>query len=154
MKLLNTKEKKQVSNFLKERFGIKEINGLLIKFGEERIYLYNGNLEVNDLLKIQEISPIERIGFYFAKQIGEEFKLSLEGVEYLKNQIVMNIIEISNEEAELWMQGQDIPISTENKGFIIIKNKETGDLLGSGKASEHKIGNFIPKSRRIRIKGN
>lgn len=36
------------------------------------------------------------------------------------------------------------------KGFIIIKNNQ--DFLGSGKASEEKIGNFIPKSRRLREK--
>lgn len=34
------------------------------------------------------------------------------------------------------------------KGFIVMKNND--DYLGCGKASETKITNFIPKSRRLK----
>jgi len=34
------------------------------------------------------------------------------------------------------------------KGFLIMKYKD--DFLGTGKASENKIGNFIPKNRRLK----
>jgi len=36
------------------------------------------------------------------------------------------------------------------KGFVIMKHRD--DFLGTGKASENKIGNFIPKNRRLREK--
>jgi len=38
------------------------------------------------------------------------------------------------------------------KGFVVIKNQKTEDLLGCGKASENKITNFIPKSRRLKAR--
>ena len=46
------------------------------------------------------------------------------------------------------MSGSEILIKTNLKGFVIIKHKK--DFLGSGKASENKIGNFIPKERRLK----
>jgi NOL1/NOP2/fmu family ribosome biogenesis protein len=36
------------------------------------------------------------------------------------------------------------------KGIVAIRYKE--DFLGCGKASESKISNFIPKSRRLKLK--
>ena len=36
------------------------------------------------------------------------------------------------------------------KGFVIMKCED--DFLGTGKASENKIGNFIPKNRRLKYK--
>ncbi|MCH8325462.1 MAG: hypothetical protein IIB83_02685, partial [Bacteroidetes bacterium] len=68
-----------------------------------------------------------------------------------KNQIKKNIFELNKEQAELWMKGSELNISTGKKGFLIMKYKD--NFLGSGKASAEKIGNFIPKSRRLKNKG-
>ena len=46
------------------------------------------------------------------------------------------------------MKGQQLDIKTGKRGMIIMKYKE--NFLGTGKASEEKIGNFIPKSRRVK----
>jgi len=48
------------------------------------------------------------------------------------------------------MQGSELQITTGKKGYIIIKYKN--DFLGTGKASENKITNFIPKNRRLKYK--
>ena len=48
------------------------------------------------------------------------------------------------------MQGEELNIQTGLRGIIVIKHKN--NFLGCGKASENKIGNFIPKSRRLRSK--
>jgi len=46
------------------------------------------------------------------------------------------------------MKGNELEIKTGKKGFLIMKYKN--NFLGCGKASELKIGNFIPKSRRLK----
>ena len=46
------------------------------------------------------------------------------------------------------MKGHELPIKTGKHGFLIMKHGE--DFLGTGKASEEKIGNFIPKNRRLK----
>lgn len=150
LKILNTKEKAEIEKKLKENFGIEKINGMIIKMGEEKLFFFSGDFNENDIRKIGEIAFIERIGIYFAKIIQNDIKLSIEGAQILKSQIKKNIIEISKEQAEQWMQGKDLDISTGKKEFVILKHKD--DFLGSGKASESKIGNFIPKSRRLKIK--
>ena len=49
------------------------------------------------------------------------------------------------------MKGHELPIKTGKRGFLIMKHGE--DFLGAGKASENKIGNFIPKNRRLKERG-
>ena len=88
------------------------------------------------------------MGVYFAKEVNDEIKLSIEGVYIFKKEIKKNIIELNESEKESWLRGEDIEKKTDKRGFFVIKSGE--DYLGCGKASENKIGNFIPKSRRIR----
>ena len=67
-------------------------------------------------------------------------------------EITKNIFSLNSEQAEQWMKGHELQIKTGMKGFVAIKYEE--DFLGTGKASENKIGNFIPKNRRLREKTN
>ena len=150
LKILSINEKKKIEKFLKKRFGINKIQGLLVKRGEERLFLFQGNLNPKQISELEDKIPLERVGIYFAKIVRDEPKLSIEGVQILKDQIKENIFEINKEQAEQWMTGQELNIKTGIKGFIIMKYKD--DLLGCGNASEEKITNFIPKSRRLKIK--
>jgi len=49
-----------------------------------------------------------------------------------------------------WMYGSELLINTGYRQFIILRYN--GNLLGCGKASEQKVSNFIPKSRRLKFK--
>ncbi len=168
LKILNKKEKQEIENKLKEQFGIKEIPGLLIKKGRERVFLFSGNLQIGEIRKLEKIVPIERIGIYFAKIINDKIKLSIEGTHLLKSQIKKNIFELNKSQTEEWMLGKELLVenfSSDQKragGWGSWKGKNTGeflvmkygnDFLGCGKASENKIGNFIPKSRRLKERG-
>ena len=88
----------------------------------------------------------------FAKidEHSNKIRLSIEGSQVLKDQIKKNIFEIPEELLENWMKGQELNVKTGKKGFLIMKYKD--NFLGSGKASENKIGNFIPKNRRLKEK--
>ncbi len=73
------------------------------------------------------------------------------GFNYGNNAFMLIDLEMHNEkEFETWMQGEELNIQTGLRGIIVIKYKN--NFIGCGKSSENKIGNFIPKSRRLRSK--
>jgi len=151
--ILTKNEKKEIEDKLNEQFGIITIPGLLIKSGAERIFLFQGNLDEKKILELAELTQIERVGIYLAKifidkEGKEQIRLSIEGSQILGSQAIKNIFELDDKLVQEWMQGQDLQIKTSKKGFLIIKYKE--DFMGTGKASEEKISNFIPKSRRLK----
>lgn len=150
---LSHQETQEILSKLNKQFGVQEIPGRLIKIGKEKIFLFQGNFSDEQIKDLEKITFIERIGIYFGKifDLTGEIRLSIEGTQILKNQIIKNIFEINDEQLDSWMQGQELNIQTGLKGIIIIKHNE--DYLGCGKASENKIGNFIPKMRRLKIKG-
>ena len=152
MKILNKKEKQEIENKLNKQFGIKEISEKIIMKGKEKLFLFSGSFTNEEIKKLEELVVIEKIGVYFAKidERTEDIRLSIEGSQILKNQIKKNVFEISEELVEQWMKGQELNIKTGKKGFIVIKYKN--DFLGTGKASEEKISNFIPKIRRLKEK--
>lgn len=150
MRIINNKEKTKIEKKLQEQFGIKKIPGILIKRGEERIFLFQGDFSENQIRELERDISIERIGVYFGKEQNNKIRLSIEGVYILKNQITKNIFELTDEKAEEWMLGQELPIKTNSRDFLVMKNKDY--FLGCGKASEEKIGNFIPKNRRLKYK--
>ena len=148
LKIFSQKEKQSIIEKLKKQFGIKEVNGIFVQRGTERLFLFQGELTQKQIQDLERTIPIERVGVYFGKIIHDEIRLSIEGIHLLKNQITKNIFELNKEQAELWMKGNELEIQTGKKGFVIMKYKD--DFLGCGKASELKITNFIPKSRRLK----
>jgi NOL1/NOP2/fmu family ribosome biogenesis protein len=155
LKILNNKEKKEIEEKLREQFGVcKKIGGIFIQRGAERLFLYQGSLSEKEIKKIEKITVIERAGVYFGKLVddkGEEkIRLSIDGSQILKDQITKNILELNEKQTEEWMMGHELNIKTGKRDFIIMKHKD--DFLGTGKASDEKITNFIPKNRRLKEK--
>ncbi len=150
IKILSKKEKQEIERKLNKQFGIKEIPGMLIKLGQDRIFFYSGNLKENEIRVIESEVPIERIGVYFARIMNDFPKLSLEATQILKEQINKNIFQLDETQLKDWMSGRDLNISTKEKGFLVMKYKD--EVLGCGKSSENKISNFIPKMRRLKNK--
>ncbi|MFH1327084.1 MAG: hypothetical protein ABIH59_03080 [archaeon] len=149
--ILNNHEKQEILNKLQKQFGISELPGILLKIGQERIFLFQGSLNEKQIKELEyNRTNIERVGIYFGKQQGNEIRLSIDGVHLLKDQISKNTFELNKEQVNTWMHGSELNLKPGKKGFVIMTNKE--DFLGTGKASEEKITNFIPKSRRLKFK--
>ena len=108
LKFLSKKEKQEIENKLKEQFGIKEIQGILIKRGEERIFLFQGNFAQNQIKSLEQEIPIERAGVYFAKEQNEKIRLSIEGVQILKDQIDKNIFKVRRVKNQLLQLGKKL----------------------------------------------
>ena len=153
IKFLNSGERKEILEKLNNQFGIKTIPWNLIRFGKERIMIFSGKLDEKSIEKISDrVSYIDGLGLYFGKFDDKtgEIRLSIEATQLLKDQITKNIFDLIDSQAEEWMKGQDLQLSTGRKGFLVMKYKN--DFLGTGKASQDKIGNFIPKERRLKSK--
>jgi len=148
LKILSKGEQDNIKSQLKNQFGIKDMPGILLMRGKERIFLFTGDFDEKEIKKLESKIIIERTGVYFGKQFDEGIRLSIEGSNLLKDQITKNIFNLDSKQAEDWIKGQDLNISVGKRGFLIMKYEN--DFLGCGKASEKKIGNFIPKSRRLR----
>ncbi len=151
IKIFSGNEKKEIEKSLEKQFGVKKVHGELVKKGEEKIFIFQGSLSPKQIRDIEELAMIERIGVYFAKEQGEEVRLSIEGTHLLKDQIKENIFEMTEEQVQDWLKGRELNISTGKHQFLVMKYKD--DFFGCGKASENKITNFIPKTRRLREKG-
>tara|TARA_B100000315_G_C14292806_1_gene458186 strand:+ start:91 stop:555 length:465 start_codon:yes stop_codon:yes gene_type:complete len=150
LRILNKNEKKEVENKLNKQFGINEIPQDIVMRGKDKMFLFSGNFTENQMRKLEKITLIERVGAYFAKrdERTNDIRLSIEGTQLLKSEIKKGLFEIDEEQTKDWMKGRELNIKTGEKGFLVLKHKD--DFLGTGKASEEKIGNFIPKSRRLK----
>ena len=148
IKILSEQEKRKIENQLHAQFGIKEIPGKIVMRGEERLFFFTGKIDEDGIRKLEQSAPIEKVGVYFAKLINEEIKLTIEGTQLLKEQITKGIFQINDSQAEEWMMGRELNLKSGLKGFVVMKNND--DYLGCGKASQEKITNFIPKSRRLK----
>lgn len=150
IQIFSKKETAEIIEKLNKQFGIKKLPGIVLRIGQERLFLYIGSLNENEIRTIEETVPIERAGVYFAKD-QDGIRLSIEGIHLLKDQITKNIYEIENEkDLETWMHGSELNVKSGFIGYVIMKYRE--DFVGSGKASAEKITNFIPKSRRLKFK--
>lgn len=152
LKILNSSEKNEVEKKLNKQFGIDEISQDIVMHGKNKMFLFSGTLRKKEIKLLEKAVFIERMGVYFGKEDERtgDIRLSIEGSQIFKSQINKNVFEINDDQTQEWMKGNELRIKTGKRGFLILKNK--GDFLGTGKASEEKIGNFIPKSRRLREK--
>ena len=148
IKFFNERERERILKILKQQFGINEIPWTLARLGKERIIIFSGELSDREILNIDEVAHIEGVGLYFAKEQMDGIRLSIEGSQLLKEQITKNVFILDSKQAEQWMMGQELNIKTDKKGFYIIKFKD--DFLGTGKVSENRITNFVPKARRLK----
>jgi NOL1/NOP2/fmu family ribosome biogenesis protein len=160
MKPLTSTDKKKIIEQLNKQFGISELPYLIIQFGKEKLRLYSGILSKEELYFLDREIRIENIGLYFAKWENDEIRLSIDGVQLLKNQITKNILELNDKQANEWLMGNDLPISREDAsqkplgvwdteyGWKILKHNN--ELLGCGKSTGERITNFMPKERRIK----
>ncbi|MEM4397154.1 MAG: hypothetical protein QW757_00850 [Candidatus Woesearchaeota archaeon] len=150
LRILNSKEKKELLKKIKEQFD-SDISEL-----EEYIFLINPRNKIfiisNDFSKIDITElRINSLGLYFGELYNNELRLSIEGSQIIGKSAKKNILELNNELAEQWLKGLDINLNdNENNyenGFYLIKNNNI--FIGCGKIINKKLFNYVPKERRI-----
>ncbi|MFH1770706.1 MAG: hypothetical protein ABH828_04055 [archaeon] len=146
LKILNSKEKKNILKVLKEQFNYKEKpDYVFLQNSNDRIYVIHRDMEKMDLKKLR----IDSIGIYFATLMPEGIRLSIEGSQIVGKTAKKNILELNKEQFENWLKGADFDIETKLKNFVLVKYK--GDFLGCGKVKDGKLLNYVPKARRLSV---
>jgi len=146
LRFLDKRDARRIIEKIKGIYGISSLDFdydiLVSKKG--RLFLISKAIKKIDLSRLN----INSLGLYFGTLEGD-LRLSIEGSQLVGKKATKNIIEISDEDVKKWMSGNDIYTSSTSNHFVIIKNKN--DFLGSGKCSNGKILNYVPKSRRTKM---
>ncbi len=147
MRFLRASETKKILAQLEEQYGIKEIPGTLIQAGDQKLRLFSANMPIEQLTTLNDLTNIENMGMYFLRE-EHDIRLSFDTPHLLKKEITKSILDISEDEYKIWIRGNDIP--KEGHGTVLVRYN--GDFVGSGKLSQGRLINHIPKERRIRSK--
>ena len=147
MKTLSSSRKKKIIQQLENQFGITSLPYLFLQFGKDKIRVYSGNLSKENLNNLDKNTRIENMGLYFARIQPDGIRLTIDGIQLVKDQITKNIMEINNNQAKDWFKGNDLDIKAES-AFKILKNNN--EFIGCGKSTGDRITNFVPKERRIK----
>jgi len=154
-----TKKKKFMVKI--EKFGVEKIPYLLLRTGKEKIRAYSGDFSNDEILRLMRWLNVQSVGLYLGKEFDDNARLSLDGVHMLDliGKIKENVFEIDKGQEELWFRGKDVDLNDEQEkiyadleDFVVVKSKESKDLLGIGRLSVDKkfLFNFVPKERRIK----
>lgn len=145
--ILNSKLVKELIEKLTEQYGavppdFKE-HGFIR--GKDNIYIITKDLAKANL----EGMRINNLGLYIAEYKLEknQVRLSIEGSQLIGPVATKNVCKIDKEQRAEWMKGQDLEITGDFSGHVIIKCGE--DYFGTGKYKEGKILNHVPKARRL-----
>jgi NOL1/NOP2/fmu family ribosome biogenesis protein len=145
LKILNTKEVKELLDAIENCFGVKFGNDYAFLSGKDnKIYIVNKEVSTIDFTKIR----VNSIGLYFCEFFEGQIRPSIEGSQILGKNATKNIILLDDKQIALWVRGNDIPVDYSSNDYVIVKNKE--DFYGSGKVKDGKLLNFYPKARRIK----
>jgi NOL1/NOP2/fmu family ribosome biogenesis protein len=145
LKILNTREKKDINQRMKEQWGCElDKSFVFLLSNKNKLYIADkdiGNLEFSKI-------RVDNAGLYVATVDDKGVRLSIEGSQLLGPIAKKNVLDISEDELNQWFRGADLEKDTkEVSGFIILKHND--DFIGCGKATEKGILNFVPKTRRI-----
>ncbi len=147
MRFLNSRDKRKIQEMAEEQWGSSFPELVFLENERSKIFGVTPEIAHIDDPKLR----IQSFGVYFAEHKNDELRLTIEGAQLIGPKATRNIIELNDEEARDWMAGKDIIKEIENRGFVIIKNRD--DFLGSGKFSATKgmILNYVPKTRRVNV---
>ncbi len=130
---------------LYNQFGIPKLDGYrFLKSGRKRIRLISEaafNL-------LPELPYTGTSGLYIGEYSPNAFRLSMDGAQLLGPHATKQIVELNDEQAETWLQGESVNYENEQRGYVIVVHNTT--IIGCGSLSYGKLRSFVPKIRRPR----
>jgi len=154
----NAKKKKFVAAV--GDFGIKKVDGTLIKSGKDKVRIFTGDLNREELYDLLHTLPIEGVGMYFGSDFINrsgihEIRMSVDGLLMMKDQVAERVLYLDEKQEEIWFLGEEQELGEEQKrefssgGFVVVKSGGSDDIIGMGKvSSDGTLFNYLPKERR------
>ena len=147
LKILNTREKKEVFEELKSNYGFSgRLEGVVFLSQNNEIFLLTGGFDVIEQGMERELR-IDKAGLYIGRIKPDGVALSIEGSQLIGPKASKNIIEINDEQLEPWVTGNVLEGFT-GEGYHIVKHKN--DFLGCAKIKQGVVKNLMEKNRRIK----
>tara|TARA_Y100000310_G_C20413381_1_gene683135 strand:+ start:308 stop:769 length:462 start_codon:yes stop_codon:yes gene_type:complete len=144
LKILKSREVKEIRNKLKEQFGYsKDLNYVFLQNEKGKVFITNKDLSSIDFEKLK----INTIGMYFVHLKEKELRLSIDGSQLIGRDCSKNVVELDGEKLKEWLRGEEVSLDIIDHGFFIVKNKD--DFYGCGKLVNGRLLNYIPKARRV-----
>lgn len=145
-RFLNPGERKKLLLYLKEWFGLTMIPSMFIQTGKEKTRAFSGNITREELIELGMFARVEFVGLYC---IREDFgtRLSFDATQLLGPHITRHVIDLTDEQFELWMRGVTLDVPVE-KGVYVVRYKD--DYLGCGFSNGVKLINYVPKERQMK----
>lgn len=145
LRILNSKEKKEINQQMKDQWGCDIDKDLVFLLSnKDKLYILGADMTKIDLERLR----VDNMGLYVCTVNEKGVRLSIEGAQMLGPKATKNVLEIDDSEVKEWLRGNDLERDTRDcKGFIILKNKD--DFIGCGKTTDNGVMNFVPKARRI-----
>ena len=145
---LQTKKAREFLELIKLQWDA-DVNFLLedyffMKSEEDKYYITSRDVEKVELKKLR----LNAIGLYIAEVNNTQVRLSIEGSQLIGPHAKKNVVNVNETQMRDWLKGEELSVEGNHTGFVIIKYNN--DFLGSGKFSEGKVLNFIPKVRRVK----
>lgn len=154
LKKLNSRERKKFHQQLQEQYGY---TGKL-----EYEFFLNENKRKYFILSSEaaafstEGMRVETYGMYVARGMPDGLRLTIEGSQLIGPECDQQILELDDEQANLWLRGNDLDVGDEVHGWLLIKHND--DYIGSGKVvkkeregkTDISLHNYIPKARYVR----
>lgn len=147
LKILNSKEKKEIISILKSQFDYDVKNSNLefhIIKDEEKVYFFTSD-ETIDFSRLK----IKQIGTHIGDLNDGRLILTIQGAQIIGPFCSKNIIEFSKENARRYLKGEDID-TEQNDGVYLLKCDD--DFIGCGIVRSGTILNTIERARRINCK--
>ena len=147
LKILNTREKKEVFEELKDNYGFTgRLEGAVFLSQNQEIFLLTGGFEIIEQGMERELR-IDKAGLYIGRIRLDGVELSIEGSQLIGSKANKNIIEINDEQLEPWVTGESLEGFT-GQGYHIVKHNN--DFLGCAKIKNNQVKNLVAKNRRIK----
>ncbi|ASJ14002.1 methyltransferase RsmF C-terminal domain-like protein [Thermococcus radiotolerans] len=97
-----------------------------------------------------EIRGPDRNGVYFGRIESDGIRLSIEGSFLVGPKATKNVVELDDERARRYLSGESVEIDDKDlHGWVIVKWRSY--YLGSAKAKEGRLINYVPKERRLKL---
>jgi len=148
LRILNSKQVKQLQQKLNEQFGIpiKKLPYVFLESTKGKFFITNRKLAEIDINKIK----VNNLGLYVAAEDKLGVRLTIEGSQLWGKEATKNILEINQEQLQEWFTGKELQTNQVFNGFVLIKHKK--DFLGSGKYTQGRILNYLGKERYVKFK--
>ena len=146
LKILNTREKKNILSILKDQYGFdRKMDYVFFINKKNKIYIATPDIAKIDFDKLK----VNSFGIYFGELYKESLRLSVEGSQLIGPYATKNVVELDESEIAEWVKGLDIPTTAQFNGFVVVKYKD--DCFACGKTKEGKLLNYLPKARSLKV---